>query len=252
MLEKSEATIESNMMRVRNSKSNHLPKVLLGYVNIILILAGPGKGIVTDDGSTMNMYIHYRCLPNSVNTEILFWAYQDIPAQKRHFSMSCEWECQIPVTCSVTVSLDQFLEYFISFHILFIWAVHYHPILPPSPTSEISILFWQNIVDCLLSLQSKSTLLQSSSGFFQYLFALLPPHSSLKHFSIVFLPWFYLRVIGVLNLLRYLVQVFITWKTAICEGPAIILGRLKWIPMMLSCDGSRNSLSTSILLVFHF
>ena len=59
MLEKSEATIESNMMRVRNSKSNHLPKVLLGYVNVILILAGPGKGIVPDDASTMNMYFHY-------------------------------------------------------------------------------------------------------------------------------------------------------------------------------------------------
>ena len=72
MLEKSEATIESNMMRVRNSKSNHLPKVLLGYVDVILILAGPGKGIVPDDASTMNMYIHYRCLPNSVNTENSF------------------------------------------------------------------------------------------------------------------------------------------------------------------------------------
>ena len=55
MLEKSEVTIESNMMRVRNSKSNHLPKVLLGYVKVMLILAGPAEGAVPDDASTTNM-----------------------------------------------------------------------------------------------------------------------------------------------------------------------------------------------------
>jgi len=38
-------------------------------------------------------------------------------------------------------------------------------------------------VGCLLFLPSQSTLLQSSHGFLQDFFALLPSHSGLKHFQ---------------------------------------------------------------------
>ena len=72
-------------------------------------------------------------------------------------------------------------EYFLSYFMLYTWAVSYWPILPSQPTSGLSIVFWQGLVGCLLSLPSQSTLLQSSYEFLQYLFALLPSHSHLKH-----------------------------------------------------------------------
>ena len=48
-------------------------------------------------------------------------------------------------------------EYFLSYLILYTWAVNYWPILPSPPTSGLSILFWQGLVGHLLSMPSQSS-----------------------------------------------------------------------------------------------
>ena len=89
----------------------------------------------------------------------------------------------------------------------------------------------------LLSLPSQSTLLQSSHGFLQYLFALLPSHSILKHFQHRFSAlilfggnW------GAEIAKTSCVGLLLGNRTAMCDGPATILGWAE-LTSMLSCCG---------------
>ena len=119
-----------------------------------------------------------------------------------------------------------------------------HPSI--SPTSVLSILYWQGLVGHLLSLSSQYSLLQSSHQFLQYLFVLLSSHSGLKLFQYCF---FALILFGdnwgieISNI--SCAGILLGDKTAMCNEPAIILGWAE-LTYMLSYDGLRKSQSTSI------